>query len=375
MVSPELEELTWLAVHGRGVINTAHATQIALTISQAGVAAGREAYYYMRYDDSPERVQLPFIYYSVLGNPAIGVVLPEEVEPIGEVFDTVAVLDSSLLVKSTSQRALLLDGAKREAALIVNTSLKPSVILRLVKRYSCAQDWEGRIVTVRAKKYNQNIAFGMVGAIAKAMEHEVTIDDVIDSLGTLENSEGAVEAARSAYEESELERVVLAAEECEPFKRKSKIIDNQDQLPQQSPKHWDREAYTVLKKRVSDAPTYELRSESMPRWEMMAPGLIEFGPKPGERNLGFKTSFARTFRPTIDAEKCVDCKLCHIFCPDGAVDFDPIKIDYDYCKGCGICAKMCGPKTISMHHELKAMEDLDEEELLTIREALIEYAY
>jgi pyruvate ferredoxin oxidoreductase delta subunit len=371
MVSPELEELTWLAVHGRGVINTAHSSQIALTLSQAGVNAGKEAFYYMRYDDSPERVQLPFIYYAVFGNPRINVILPEEVEPVGSVFDTIAVLDSSLLVKSTSQRALLLDGAKKGASLVVNTSLKPDVILRLVKRYGCAQDWEGRIITLRAKKYGQNIALGMIGAITKAMEPLYSIDDVIEAL-VAEGKSDSVSAVRSAYEEADSLNVSLKAKDCEQYNRKSGFsgADSAHEA-----KWWDREAYMSIKHRVADASTYEQRIDSMPRWEEIAPALIEFGPKVSERNVGFKTSFARTFRPVIDANKCIDCKLCHVFCPDGAIDYDPIKIDYDYCKGCGICARVCGPKAISMPHELEVLEGLDEEEFLTIREALIEYAY
>jgi 2-oxoacid:acceptor oxidoreductase delta subunit (pyruvate/2-ketoisovalerate family) len=113
----------------------------------------------------------------------------------------------------------------------------------------------------------------------------------------------------------------------------------------------------------------------MPRWEELATGLVEFGPKVGERNNGFKTAFARTFRPVINEKKCIDCKTCHVFCPDGAIDYEPIRIDYEYCKGCGICSKVCGSRAITMPHELKVLEDLDEEEFLTIREALIEYAY
>ncbi len=371
MVSPELEELTWLAVHGRGVINTAHSSQIALTLSQAGVAAGKEAFYYMRYDDSPERVQLPFIYYAVFGNPRIKVILPEEVEPVGSVFDTIAVLDSSLLVKSTSQRALLLDGAKKEAALVVNTSLKPDVILKLVRKYGCAQDWEGRILTLRAKKYDQNIALGMIGAIAKAMEPLYSIDDVVESL-EVEGKSDSIGAVRSAYEEADSLKVSLRAKDCEQYNRKFNLGDVKSTHRME---WWDRNAYMSLKERVADAPTYEQRIESMPRWEEIAPALIEFGPKVSERNIGFKTSFARTFRPVIDEKKCVNCKLCHVFCPDGAIDYDPIKVNYDYCKGCGICARVCGSKAISMPHELQALEGLDEEEFLTIREALIEYAY
>ena len=373
MSQPEFESLTWLAVHGRGVINTAHSSQIALALSQAGVAAGREAFYYMRYDDSPERVQLPFIYYAVFGDPKIKVILPEEVEPVGSVFDSIAVLDSSLLVKPTSQKALLLDGAKKNASLVVNTSLKPEVVLRLVKKYGCAHDWNGKILTLRAKKYNKNIAYGMMGAIAKAMEPLVTVDYVIDSLEAGEDKEDAVNAVRRAYEETETLDVDIKASECAQYRPASSSGRLEAGKPELKP--WDRESYLRIKKSVAGAPTYEQRLKAMPRWEQIAPALIEFGPKPGERNIGFKTGNARTFRPIIDEAKCIECKLCHVFCPDGAINFDPIKVDYDYCKGCGICARVCGPKAISMPHELKALEGLDEEEFLTIREALIEYAY
>ena len=374
MSSPELESLTWLAIHGRGVINTAHSSQIALTLSQAGVSAGREAFYYMRYDDSPERVQLPFIYYAVFGNPKIKMILPEEVEPIGNVFDTIAVLDSSLLVKSTSQRALLLDGAKKNASLVVNTSLKPEVILRLVKKYGCAHDWDGRIFTLRAKKYGKNIAYGMIGAIARAMEPLVTIEHVIDSLESTEDQREAIEAVKTAYDESESIKVSLKASDCEQY-RKVAPPSKDANASGAKPVPWNRESYLKIKRAVADAPTYEQRMKTMPSWEQIAPALIEFGPKVGERNFGFKTSFARTFRPVIDEAKCINCKLCQIFCPDGAINFDPIKVDYDYCKGCGICANVCGSNAISMPHELAALEGLDEEEFLTIREALIEYAY
>jgi pyruvate ferredoxin oxidoreductase delta subunit len=336
------------------------------------VASGREALYYMRYDDSPERVQLPFIYYAVFGNPQIKVVLPEEVEPIGSVFDTVAVLDSTLLIKSTSQRALIMDGAKKNASLVVNTSLKPEVILKLVKKNGCAQDWKGKIITLRAKKYDRNIAFGMIGAITKAMEPLYKLEDVVDSMASSTDTT-AIEAVRSAYDAAEVLNVSLKAKDCAKYRAKTKTPTKRAKSSDVS--WWDREAYNTLKAKIAAAPTYEERIASMPTWRELAPGLIEFGPPVGERNIGFKTSFARTFRPVLDKRKCVNCKQCHVYCPDGAIDYDPIAVNYDYCKGCGICARVCGSMAIRMEHELKADEGVDEEEFLTIREALIEYAY
>lgn len=62
----------------------------------------------------------------------------------------------------------------------------------------------------------------------------------------------------------------------------------------------------------------------------------------------------RTFRPKITLEKCTKCNVCWKFCPDAAIILDgdgwPV-IDYDYCKGCGICEVECNPGAITMEKE------------------------
>jgi pyruvate ferredoxin oxidoreductase delta subunit len=63
-----------------------------------------------------------------------------------------------------------------------------------------------------------------------------------------------------------------------------------------------------------------------------------------------KTGAWRTFRPVIDAEKCNQCGLCSLYCPEGVISED-LKIDYDFCKGCGICANECPKKAIRMERE------------------------
>ena len=65
-----------------------------------------------------------------------------------------------------------------------------------------------------------------------------------------------------------------------------------------------------------------------------------------------RTGLWRTVRPVIDYELCNRCSwLCSTFCPDGAIaveeDRTP-RIDYDHCKGCGICAAVCPPHAIRM---------------------------
>ncbi len=67
-----------------------------------------------------------------------------------------------------------------------------------------------------------------------------------------------------------------------------------------------------------------------------------------------KTGKWRTFRPVIDREKCIKCLLCWLYCPDAAIvrdENDNVFVNYDYCKGCGICAHECPRKAIKMVKE------------------------
>ena len=70
---------------------------------------------------------------------------------------------------------------------------------------------------------------------------------------------------------------------------------------------------------------------------------------PGSTRVN-KTGSWRTFKPNLDKEKCVDCDNCIMFCPEGSINKDH-DIDYDYCKGCGICEVECPVKAIKMERE------------------------
>ena len=64
-----------------------------------------------------------------------------------------------------------------------------------------------------------------------------------------------------------------------------------------------------------------------------------------------RTGSWRTERPVLDPERCTDCSLCWLFCPDGCVERDTWVIDLTYCKGCGVCAQECKRKAITMERE------------------------
>jgi len=75
-------------------------------------------------------------------------------------------------------------------------------------------------------------------------------------------------------------------------------------------------------------------------------------------DAGFLTSENsgwRTEKPIVDAEKCIGCWQCYLFCPEGVIfkSNNIIDIDYAFCKGCGICARVCPKEAISLIKEHK----------------------
>lgn len=70
----------------------------------------------------------------------------------------------------------------------------------------------------------------------------------------------------------------------------------------------------------------------------------------------YKTGGWRSKKPVWLEDVCSQCLICWIFCPDSSIQIAEGKmtgIDYDHCKGCGICAKECPRDAIKMEEEDK----------------------
>ncbi len=73
--------------------------------------------------------------------------------------------------------------------------------------------------------------------------------------------------------------------------------------------------------------------------------------RPVEGSAG-RTGSWRVFMPVVDKEKCNQCGICALYCPDAVISRALI-IDLAYCKGCGICAHECPKNAIGMIREEK----------------------
>jgi len=71
-------------------------------------------------------------------------------------------------------------------------------------------------------------------------------------------------------------------------------------------------------------------------------------------SLEVKTGLWRTQRPVIEPALCHGCAwICSALCPDGAIATvagRPV-IDYDHCKGCGVCVAVCPHHAIRVERE------------------------
>ncbi len=68
----------------------------------------------------------------------------------------------------------------------------------------------------------------------------------------------------------------------------------------------------------------------------------------------YRTGDWRSQRPTYEFSRCIKCAVCQLYCPEGCIGQNAegnFEADLFYCKGCGICARECPTKVITMVEE------------------------
>lgn len=106
-----------------------------------------------------------------------------------------------------------------------------------------------------------------------------------------------------------------------------------------------------------------MTEKAKPGWRQIPDGGLILEPGTAE---DYRTGGWRLKKPLWSVDKCIQCLLCWIYCPDMAIDTEQgqvIGVDYDHCKGCGICAQQCPALALEMIAEDEADVDDQNEDI------------
>jgi len=202
-------EPIWIVSHGRGVVQSGSATNVARFLATAASLEGKTAFFYFRYDDAPERVYVPFAAYAIVGTPKLEEMPPEELEPVGEIFDATVILDPAMIITGTSQRASIFDGLKQGGTIVVNSSLPLDTIKKLLKEaIPPGTSWKGKTVILRAADYDRDVAIACSAAVAKAT-NVVDVKSVAKAFEQLGVPKEKSDVLKKAYDEAEIKEVSM----------------------------------------------------------------------------------------------------------------------------------------------------------------------
>jgi len=179
----------------------------------------------------------------------------------------------------------------------------------------------------------------------KSRENAVLIGTLAEAVSVLDRQ--AVLAALEATFADKSDKVVAANDRA--FKRGAEeieIIENVGQLD-------------------GDVPTMQ----SNPVWGYKSAPIGGVLPTPGNTAHNDLHTSRTGWMPVLDQEKCIDCGMCDMVCPDLCLvwsthtgdDGNPLikldGIDYQYCKGCMRCVETCSTRAITREAETPGLAD------------------
>ncbi len=122
----------------------------------------------------------------------------------------------------------------------------------------------------------------------------------------------------------------------------------------------------------------ELGAEEMVGWDAVTQGVVLNSFEGDATGIAEKTAEERSYadfnsytatvaswrvlKPVYNRDICIDCQNCWVWCPDTSIisrDKQMLGIDYDHCKGCGVCVEVCptNPKSLLMFNEAKENDE------------------
>jgi len=81
---------------------------------------------------------------------------------------------------------------------------------------------------------------------------------------------------------------------------------------------------------------------SLKNWKELLVGGVN--PEAGNSSKEMPYSANTGKIPQYNEENCINCFFCWVFCPENAIILENSQvrgINYDFCKGCGICVNEC----------------------------------
>jgi len=231
--------------------------------------------------------------------------------------DFVVILDESL-IDTVDVSA----GLKKEGAVIVNTTKSPEDVQLSSAVKTGTVDATGVALEVLGRDVTNSAILGAFAKTTGSVSIEAIEKGILDIFGNRIGKAAAEKNARAA-------RVAYERTTTGTCQGGRKVEAKKEWLP------------TYKEMPLGGGAYLEMKTDA---------GLVGLGSF-GEN----KTGGWRTFKPIVNNDKCVGCKMCWFYCPDGAIKMIPyknkmgtgIEFNYDYCKGCGICAEVCPTKAIS----------------------------
>ncbi|HEY3365446.1 MAG TPA: 4Fe-4S binding protein [Symbiobacteriaceae bacterium] len=294
---PTLKQITtW----SRGVILIKDGRDVPFVLAEAGRKDGKFVQAFENYVDLPDRVNVPVSSFARIATEPIETRFLYE----NSAHDVVVILEESLV------RGPILNNIVNGAVLVVNTKRSAKEIAKFIEKHPHLKS----IVTVDASKTGK-AAFTLSG-------QEGATDATGIGGGYAGPLAGAVCKATGLVSIESLLAVAKVPAACQ-FGYDTCIIADAQEIFKSGigkPFTGDKPAKVIL-----EAPFA---------------GTV---PAPDKRNTMMMTGTWRLERPVLTESLCTQCMVCMLNCPDNCISLTPeaVQVDYDYCKGCGLCTATC----------------------------------